>query len=39
MDILFLLILAVLSNVEGWKDIEDFDHIKLDWLRLYLPLI
>lgn len=37
MDILFLSVCAVLSNAEGWEDIEDFDHIKLDWLRKYLP--
>jgi len=37
MDILFLSICAVLSNAEGWEDIEDFGHSKLDWLRKYLP--
>jgi len=37
MDILFLSVCAVLSNAEGWEDIEDFGHIKLDWLRKYLP--
>jgi len=36
-DILFLSICAVLSNAEGWEDIEDFGHSKLDWLRRYLP--
>ena len=37
MDILFLSTCAVLSNAEGWEDIEDFGHTKLDWLRKYLP--
>jgi len=36
-DILFLSVCAVLSNAEGWEDIEDFGHSKLDWLRRYLP--
>jgi len=37
MDILILSICAVLSNAEGWEDIEDFGHNKLDWFRRYLP--
>ena len=37
MDILFLSICAVLSNAEGWEDIEDFGHSKLMWLRNYFP--
>ena len=37
MDILFLSICAVLSGAEGWEDIEDFGHAKLDWLKRYLP--
>lgn len=37
MDILFLSVCAVLSNAEGWEDIEDFGHTKLDWLRRYRP--
>ena len=39
MDILFLSVCAVLSNAEGWEDIEDFGHIKLEWLRKYLPFV
>ena len=36
--ILFLLaISAVISGAEGWEDIEDFGHLKLDWLRQYRP--
>ena len=33
MDILLLAISAVMSCSEGWEDIENFGHIKLDWLR------
>tara|TARA_B100000809_G_scaffold41844_1_gene36465 strand:- start:897 stop:1313 length:417 start_codon:yes stop_codon:yes gene_type:complete len=35
MDILLLSISAVMSSSEGWKDIENFGHIKLDWLHQY----
>tara|TARA_R110002124_G_scaffold287356_1_gene473673 strand:+ start:6001 stop:7137 length:1137 start_codon:yes stop_codon:yes gene_type:complete len=35
MDILLLAISAVMSGSEGWEDIENFGHIKLDWLRKY----
>jgi len=35
MDILLLSISAVMSGSERWKDIENFGHIKLDWLRQY----
>lgn len=34
-DILLLAISAVLSGAEGWEDIEDFGHLKLDWLKQY----
>jgi len=27
----------VISGCEGWEEIEDFGHDKLDWLRQYLP--
>jgi len=27
------LLLAVTAVISGWKDIENFGHIKLDWLR------
>jgi len=30
LDILLLAISAVLSGAEGWEDIEDFGHLKLD---------
>ncbi len=35
MDILLLAISAVLSGAKGWEDIEDFGHLKLDWLKQY----
>ena len=35
LDILLLAISAVMSGAEGWEDIEDFGHLKLDWLRQY----
>jgi predicted transposase YbfD/YdcC len=37
LDILLLAISAVLSGAEGWEDIEDFGHVKLDWLKKYRP--
>ena len=37
LDILLLAISAVMSGSEGWEDIEQFGHIKLDWLRQYRP--
>ena len=39
LDILLLAISAVLSGAEGWEDIEDFGHLKLDWLRIRNKLI
>jgi hypothetical protein len=30
MDILLLAISAVISGSQGWEDIENFGHIKLD---------
>jgi len=35
MDIFLLAISTVISGSEGWEDIENFGHIKLDWLRQY----
>ena len=34
-DIFLLAISAVLSGAEDWEDIEDFGHLKLDWLKKY----
>lgn len=34
-DILLLAISAVLSGAQGWEDIEDFGHLKLNWLKKY----
>jgi predicted transposase YbfD/YdcC len=38
LDILFLSVCAVLSGAEGWEAIEDYGHIKLEWLRKFVPL-
>lgn len=37
-DIIFLALSAVISGCQGWEDIEDFGHDRLDWLRKYVPL-
>mgnify|MGYP002642044513 CR=1 FL=1 len=38
-DVILLSITAIINKgAEGWKDFVDFGHIKLDWLRQYLPL-
>jgi predicted transposase YbfD/YdcC len=34
-DILFLVVSALLSGAEGWKDIKEFGDVKLDWLRQF----
>ena len=34
-DILLLTICAVIAGAEGWEDIEDFGHDRLDWLKQY----
>ena len=34
-DILLLTMFAVIAGAEGWKDIEDFGHERLDWLKQY----
>ena len=36
-DILFLTVSAVIAGSQGWEDIEDFGHDRLDWLRKYAP--
>ncbi len=36
-DIMFLVLNGVISGAEGWSDIEDFGHQKLDWLRQFRP--
>jgi len=38
LDILFLSVSAVLAGAEGWEAIEEFGHLKLGWLRRYVPL-
>lgn len=36
-DIIFLTMAAVVSGAAGWKDIERFGRLKLDWLREHRP--
>jgi predicted transposase YbfD/YdcC len=36
-DILFLVVTAILSGAEGWKDIKEFGDVKLNWLRKFRP--
>ena len=36
-EIIFLIISATISGCEGWKSIQDFGVLKLDWLRQFLP--
>jgi predicted transposase YbfD/YdcC len=36
-DVMFLVISAIISGAEGWRDIETYGDAKLDWLRLYRP--
>lgn len=35
MDIILLMICAVVSGTEGWEAIEEFGHVKCDWLKKY----
>jgi hypothetical protein len=37
MDIIVLSICATLSGAQGWEDIAEFGHNKLDWLRQFVP--
>lgn len=37
LDIILLAISTVLSGAQGWEYIEDFRHLKLDWLKKYRP--
>ena len=37
-DILVLTVCATLSGTEGWEEIEEFGHSKLNWLRRFVPL-
>lgn len=34
-DMLLLTICAVISGAEVWEEIEDFGHIRLEWLKQY----
>ncbi len=32
-DVLFLSVCGVITGCEGWEDIEDFGHARLNWLQ------
>ena len=34
-DILFLTVAAVIAGAEGWEEIEDFGHLRKEWLQGY----
>ncbi len=36
-DVMFLVISAIISGAEGWRDIETYGNSKADWLRQYRP--
>lgn len=37
-EMVFVAICAVISGAEGWSDIVDFAHTKLDWLKQFVRL-
>lgn len=37
-DMMVLSICAITCGAEGWQDIADFGHEKLEWLRRFIPL-
>lgn len=37
LEIIFLCISSILCGMDGWEDIEDFGHSKLEWLRRFFP--
>ncbi|HED1729753.1 TPA: ISAs1 family transposase, partial [Enterobacter hormaechei subsp. xiangfangensis] len=36
-DVMFLVISAIMSGAEGWRDIETYGNSKADWLRQHRP--
>ncbi|WP_442961233.1 ISAs1 family transposase [Pseudoalteromonas sp. P80D2] len=34
---IFLTVSTVISGCQGWQDIKDFGHDRLDWLRKFVP--
>ncbi|ODB39623.1 transposase [Pseudoalteromonas sp. BMB] len=36
-DVLFLTLSTVLSGADGWKSIQEFGELQLDWLRHHRP--
>lgn len=37
LEIIFLCISSIICGMDGWEDIEDFGHSKLDWLKRFFP--
>jgi len=37
LEIIFLCISSILCGMQGWEDIEDFGHSKLEWLQKFFP--
>ncbi|TMP44351.1 hypothetical protein CWB96_06055 [Pseudoalteromonas citrea] len=35
--IITLTVISVISGCQGWEDIEDFGHDRLNWLRKFVP--
>lgn len=35
LDVIFLIVVSILSGAEGWKDIKQFGDNKLEWLRKF----
>ncbi|KAA8995764.1 transposase family protein [Affinibrenneria salicis] len=39
MDVILFTVTAVLSNVSGWKAIQQFGECQLPWLRQHSPFV
>jgi predicted transposase YbfD/YdcC len=37
LEIIFLCVCSIICGMDGWEDIEDFGHSKLNWLRKFFP--
>ena len=37
LEIIFLCVSSIVCGMDGWEDIEDFGHSKLDWLKRFFP--
>jgi len=34
-DVLFSTLTAVISGAKGWEKTDDFDHLRIEWLKKY----